>query len=226
MSNIFGEHAENTLVQFADVSSRAAASALMADGHYGYVMPVGGVAAYRGLASVVGVGFDIACGNCAIQTDMNIADFGKSQVISGLRSEFCVDFYIDLANQFRGSWKGGADLGNEGHAGSTLEDVVRKVLERHPKAHPKTTAEWVDALTPAGDEEPEVEAAEDEDEDDDVESFGDCHVHDLLVERLLGQAEQYDDANFCRVVEDFKVYFIPHAIMEVTNQFQFPKVKK
>jgi tRNA-splicing ligase RtcB len=42
----------------------------MADGHLGYVMPIGGVAAYRDQVSVVGVGFDIACGNAAIRTDL------------------------------------------------------------------------------------------------------------------------------------------------------------
>jgi tRNA-splicing ligase RtcB len=42
----------------------------MADGHVGYVMPIGGVAAYRDRVSVVGVGFDIACGNAAIRTDL------------------------------------------------------------------------------------------------------------------------------------------------------------
>jgi tRNA-splicing ligase RtcB len=44
--------------------------ALMADGHVGYIMPVGGVAAYRDRVSVAGVGFDIACGNCAMRTDL------------------------------------------------------------------------------------------------------------------------------------------------------------
>ena len=43
----------------------------MADGHVGYVMPIGGVAAYRDKVSVVGVGFDIACGNAAIRTDLD-----------------------------------------------------------------------------------------------------------------------------------------------------------
>jgi tRNA-splicing ligase RtcB (3'-phosphate/5'-hydroxy nucleic acid ligase) len=42
----------------------------MADGHVGYIMPVGGVAAYRNRVSVAGVGFDIACGNAAIRTDL------------------------------------------------------------------------------------------------------------------------------------------------------------
>ena len=67
---VFGTHDENTLEQLADVASRAERTALMADGHLGYVMPIGGVAAYRNKASVVGVGFDIACGNAAIRTDL------------------------------------------------------------------------------------------------------------------------------------------------------------
>ena len=73
---IFGEHADNTLKQFEDIKSRAVAAALMADGHYGYIMPVGGVAAYDNQVSVNGVGYDIACGNCAIKTNIKIDDFG------------------------------------------------------------------------------------------------------------------------------------------------------
>ena len=67
---VFGEHEPNTLAQLDDVASRAERAALMADGHLGYVMPIGGVAAYREQVSVVGVGFDIACGNAAIRTDL------------------------------------------------------------------------------------------------------------------------------------------------------------
>lgn len=63
---IFGEHDEKTMAQYRDVASRAAYTALMADGHMGYVMPIGGVAAYRNQVSVTGVGFDIGCGNMAV----------------------------------------------------------------------------------------------------------------------------------------------------------------
>ncbi len=73
---IFGSHDAATLEQFRDVSSRAVRAALMADGHVGYVMPIGGVAAYRGKVSVVGVGFDIACGNAAIRTDLHVRALG------------------------------------------------------------------------------------------------------------------------------------------------------
>lgn len=79
MNNIFGTHDEKTLAQLADVATRAERVALMADGHLGYVMPIGGVAAYRQQISVVGVGFDIACGNAAIMTDAKFEDFGSSE---------------------------------------------------------------------------------------------------------------------------------------------------
>lgn len=76
---IFGQHDTNTLAQYEDVSSRAECTALMADGHLGYVMPIGGVAAYPGRVSVVGVGFDIACGNAAILTDLHARDLGNAR---------------------------------------------------------------------------------------------------------------------------------------------------
>jgi tRNA-splicing ligase RtcB len=67
---VFGTHDEKTLAQLADVARHAERVALMADGHMGYVMPIGGVAAYRGQVSPIGVGVDIACGNAAIRTDI------------------------------------------------------------------------------------------------------------------------------------------------------------
>jgi tRNA-splicing ligase RtcB (3'-phosphate/5'-hydroxy nucleic acid ligase) len=77
---VFGEHDEKTLVQLRDVAGRAEHAALMADGHLGYVMPIGGVAAYRDQVSVVGVGFDIACGNAAILTDMKVDGFSRQDL--------------------------------------------------------------------------------------------------------------------------------------------------
>ena len=71
---IFGRHDKQTLAQLQRVAASADHAALMADGHLGYVMPIGGVAAYRNQVSVAGVGFDIACGNAAVRTDLEIAD--------------------------------------------------------------------------------------------------------------------------------------------------------
>ena len=75
---IFGQHDEKTIQQFQHVREQAVDAALMADGHVGYVMPIGGVAAYRDQVSVVGVGFDIACGNAAIRTDLTLASLGRT----------------------------------------------------------------------------------------------------------------------------------------------------
>lgn len=79
---IFGTHDQNTLDQLNDVASRAKDVALMADGHLGYVMPIGGVAAYNDQVSVVGVGFDIACGNAAILTDAHVVDLGSLEKLA------------------------------------------------------------------------------------------------------------------------------------------------
>lgn len=77
---VFGEHDPKTLEQLRDVASRAERAALMADGHVGYVMPIGGVAAYDNKASVVGVGFDIACGNAAIRTNLRLERFDRAHL--------------------------------------------------------------------------------------------------------------------------------------------------
>ncbi|MEX2500731.1 MAG: RtcB family protein [Trueperaceae bacterium] len=77
---VFGTHDDRTLEQLHDVASRAERAALMADGHLGYVMPIGGVAAYDGRVSVAGVGFDIACGNAAIRTDLHADDLAQAAV--------------------------------------------------------------------------------------------------------------------------------------------------
>jgi tRNA-splicing ligase RtcB len=74
---VFGMHDEGTLRQLDTVAASAERVALMADGHVGYVMPIGGVAAYRDRVSVVGVGFDIACGNAAIRTTRTLDDLGS-----------------------------------------------------------------------------------------------------------------------------------------------------
>jgi tRNA-splicing ligase RtcB (3'-phosphate/5'-hydroxy nucleic acid ligase) len=69
---IFGQHDENTIRQIQAVASNAERVVLLADGHVGYHMPIGGVAAYRNRVSVVGVGFDIAC--LAAGTPVTTAD--------------------------------------------------------------------------------------------------------------------------------------------------------
>src|SRR5687767_1732260 len=95
---VFGQHDEKTLAQLSDVASRAAYAALMADGHSGYIMPIGGVAAYRNQVSVAGVGFDIACGNAAIRTDLTL---GQLSDLTGMADEIArtVSFGVGRTNR-------------------------------------------------------------------------------------------------------------------------------
>ena len=55
--------------------------ALTADAHYGYGHPIGGVVAYKDKISLSGVGFDIACGNKAVQTNVLAADLDIEKVM-------------------------------------------------------------------------------------------------------------------------------------------------
>jgi tRNA-splicing ligase RtcB (3'-phosphate/5'-hydroxy nucleic acid ligase) len=52
----------------------AVAGALCADGHVGYSQPIGGAVAYPGHISPSGVGYDIACGNKAVRTNLMADD--------------------------------------------------------------------------------------------------------------------------------------------------------
>jgi tRNA-splicing ligase RtcB len=44
-------------------------------------MPIGGAAAYKNLISPSGVGFDIACGNKAVKTDLKAKDVDISKIM-------------------------------------------------------------------------------------------------------------------------------------------------
>ena len=93
---VFGTHDEQTLAQFRQVLQSAERGALMADGHVGYVMPIGGVAAYRNKISPVGVGFDIACGNLAIKLDLKADNFKVDPVLDRIERE--ISFGIGQTN--------------------------------------------------------------------------------------------------------------------------------
>ncbi len=95
---VFGTHDERTLEQLRDVASRAERAALMADGHLGYVMPIGGVAAYDGRVSVAGVGFDIACGNAAIRTDLHESDLAPNAQAAADRIAVAISFGVGRSN--------------------------------------------------------------------------------------------------------------------------------
>jgi len=73
---IFGTHEDDTLRQFNHClqTGNVVGGVLCADGHYGYSQPVGGVVVYDGQISPSGVGYDIACGNKAVKTNLKYKD--------------------------------------------------------------------------------------------------------------------------------------------------------
>lgn len=100
---VFGDHEDKTLVQISAVAAdeRCVAAALMADGHLGYGMPIGGVAAYDNAISPEGVGFDIACGNMAVRTALSYEDVQDElpQIMDQIFKE--IPFGVGQAN---GQW--------------------------------------------------------------------------------------------------------------------------
>src|SRR5205809_3170696 len=76
MVKIFGQHDQATVEQLERCAAAedGAPAVLCADGHLGYSMPIGGVVGYRDHISPSGVGYDIACGNLAVRTNLRAAD--------------------------------------------------------------------------------------------------------------------------------------------------------
>src|SRR3954470_18169976 len=77
---IFGQHETRTVQQLARcvAAEEGARGVLCADGHVGYSQPIGGAVAYREHISASGVGFDVACGNKAVRTDLLVDDVKRS----------------------------------------------------------------------------------------------------------------------------------------------------
>jgi tRNA-splicing ligase RtcB len=76
---VFGSHDQMTRDQLQmclDVEEDAR-GVLCADGHVGYSMPIGGVVGYRRFISPSGVGYDIACGNMAVETNLYAKDLSS-----------------------------------------------------------------------------------------------------------------------------------------------------
>jgi tRNA-splicing ligase RtcB len=68
---IFGQHDDATVAQMRNYMGvgNVVVGVIRADSHLDYAQPVGGVIAYEKQISFSGAGFDIGCGNMAVQLD-------------------------------------------------------------------------------------------------------------------------------------------------------------
>ena len=78
---VFGEVDEACRQQLINCMDETSIGVLTADGHKGYSHPIGGAIAYKNKVSVSGVGFDIACGNKAVRTDILADEIDVSGVM-------------------------------------------------------------------------------------------------------------------------------------------------
>ena len=128
---VFGAPDEGAVRQIETCleDERAVAGALMADHHLGYSMPIGGVVAYEGAISPSGVGFDIACGNKAVRTNIKAKDAlgtgGSTQVPAEGPSP-------DRTPGGAGLVSSDETAGNEAsvHAYSRSESILREIASR------------------------------------------------------------------------------------------------
>jgi len=90
---------DGAVAQMRNVAQFAEKAALMADHHVGYSMPIGGVVAYREHVNPAGIGYDIACGNKAVRTDMPGRELRRKihRIMDDIEKK--ISFGIGRANQ-------------------------------------------------------------------------------------------------------------------------------
>jgi tRNA-splicing ligase RtcB len=93
----FGPVDERALAQLERCAEIAEAAVLCADHHVGYSQPIGGVVAYREHISPSGVGYDIACGNKAVKTDLRAEEVPIAEMMDEIFAR--IEFGVGRNNQ-------------------------------------------------------------------------------------------------------------------------------
>lgn len=137
----------------------------------------------------------------------NDGDNYNTEIISGLTRED-TRFFIQIASRFtsvNNRYGAIGGLGNDFVSGNTLIDVIAKALSDNPNISDKIREEWT------------LENL------DDDEALG-CQAYELLISVILGSPQEYDwcsgDSYFCRVFEDFKVFYYENIVKNCSNDFR------
>lgn len=95
---IFGREIidEKSIAQIERCTSENDIGVLTADAHYGYGHPIGGAVAYKNKISLSGVGFDIACGNKAVRTDIKADEIQLPKIMDEIYNQ--ISFGIGRKN--------------------------------------------------------------------------------------------------------------------------------
>lgn len=95
----YGPASEDALVQLqncVNVSGPDAAGVLCADHHKGYGLPIGGVIASSTVVMPAGVGYDIGCGNYAVETPLFAKDLDTKRIMDEVAK--VISFGMGLSN--------------------------------------------------------------------------------------------------------------------------------
>lgn len=129
-----------------------------------------------------------------ITTWENDGDNYNTIITSGLSKEDVV-FLVDLANCFGRN----SNIGNEWVRDEDLREVLEKVLTKHPSISSDMSEEWREAM-----------------EDFEEDSY---YARDLLREHVLSTPGEGYGGDFCRIVENIKVYYFPNEVVDITHEF-------
>lgn len=137
----------------------------------------------------------------------NDGDSRKTEVLSGL-SMYDVLFLIEIISHFQSKnshANTGRKLGNSEVRGMVLVELLNEALEHHPNISQQTRERFT--IDQIGD-------------DFDEEDAG-CTAYEAITQNLLGHAEYEGyDGLFCRVCDDFDVFYVETPIREVTDKFR------
>lgn len=141
--------------------------------------------------------YDIPAGyQLHVTTWENDGDHYNTEIISGL-TEADVRFLLDVAKQFGSRNSTTPGLGNGSVKGEQLVALLREKLADHPEISDDIKQVWSEGS------------------DEDI-------AYDILTDLLLGTPQEegyFDELYFCRVFDDFKVYYFPETIKDVTQSF-------
>jgi tRNA-splicing ligase RtcB len=87
------------LAAVEDAGDPLARGVLCGDHHKGYSMPIGGVLASKSVVIPAGVGYDIACGNCAVRTDLAASAIDRARAMDEIWKR--VSFGVGRRNEQR-----------------------------------------------------------------------------------------------------------------------------
>ncbi|MBI2968402.1 MAG: RtcB family protein [Bacteroidetes bacterium] len=96
---IFGEADQPSLQQLVQSAEKGDFAVLCADHHLGYSHPIGGAVAYENHISPSGVGFDIACGNKAVMTNLKTKEVDTGRVMDDIQR--LISFGIGTRNKLK-----------------------------------------------------------------------------------------------------------------------------